>query len=308
MGLKWPGILETRIDVETAEQEAIRTELNALGDELQIALAIRGLPALASPLFLPWSLFVGVQPHQTVAVFAQHGGLAKVFYLDFRSGPNAAVSPEEFAGQIASELNAKIMAIVTLSPLGADETSRNVHRAEQVAELAAAADRHAALGRLGDLTGITHLEPALRTFLADHPNPERNVFIMMRFIKTSQFKAIHKTIVDTLGERGLHGIRADDRAYHGDLWTNVEVYLTCCHLGIAVFEDLEERDHNPNIAIELGYMRAKQRRTLILKERTLPAVPTDVIGALYKPFDKFNIAETIRAEVTRWIEVDLGIK
>jgi hypothetical protein len=131
---------------------------------------------------------------------------------------------------------------------------------------------------------------------------------MMRLIDTAEFQAIHETIVATLGERGLHGVRADDRAYHGDLWANVEVYLIGCHLGIAVFEDLEQRDHNPNVALELGYMKAKQRRTLILKERTLPAVPTDVVGALYKPFDKFNIAETVRSEVTRWIEVDLGIK
>jgi hypothetical protein len=294
---------EGRDDVGAAA--TIQADLDLLGDELRLALAMKGLAPHASPLFQPWSLFVAVQPQQTVAVFAQHSGTPRILYLDHTEGVEPA---QNFANQIAAELNAKIVAIVMLDPPGTDEAIRADHRAGQVAGLAATAERDAILGRLGDLTGLTHIEPALRIFLQDHPDPDSNVFIMMRFVDTPQFQEIHQTIVATLAERGLHGVRADDRAYHGDVWSNVEVYLIGCHLGIAVFEDLEHRDHNPNVALELGYMKAKQRRSLILKERTLPAVPTDVVGALYKPFDKFKINETVRSEVARWIEVDLGIK
>ena len=307
MGLNWPGAHESRNDVGDEASAAIKAELDTLADELRIALAVKGLQPTDSPLFLPWSLFIGVQSHQTIAVFAEHYGMVKVLYLDFRTGPMAAATPQMFAAQIVTELKAKVVATVTLAPLGADEQVRVAHRTAQVNELATAAERQSALGRLGDLAGVTHLEPELRTFLADHPNPERNVFIMMRFIETEQFREIHTTIVDTLAERGFNGLRADDREYHSDLWANVEVYLTGCHYGITVFDDMEQRDHSPNVALELGYMKAKRRRCLILRERTLPELPTDVIGRLYKSFDKFQIAKTVRSEVTRWIEVDLGI-
>jgi hypothetical protein len=37
------------------------------------------------------------------------------------------------------------------------------------------------LSKLGDIEHVRHLEPYLRKFLEDHPEPSRNVFIMMRF-------------------------------------------------------------------------------------------------------------------------------
>jgi hypothetical protein len=152
-----------------------------------------------------------------------------------------------------------------------------------------------------------HLEPQLRAFLADHPDPNKNVFIMMRFIDTLQFADLHGAITATLASHELHGVRADDREYHPDLWSNVETCMLGCRYGIAAFEDFELRDHNPNVALELGFMRARHKRCLILKERTLPSVPTDVVGALYKAFDKFNIGPSVKAQVERWITVDLGL-
>jgi hypothetical protein len=149
------------------------------------------------------------------------------------------------------------------------------------------------------------LEPFLRAFLEDHPDPDRNVFLMMRFLDTDQMRAIHRSIADALAERNFHAIRADDRDYTGELWTNIEVCMTACHLGVAVFEDIEQREFNPNVSLELGYMLGRRRRCLILKERRLPELPTDVMHRLYKPFDMFNIEETVRAQTLRWIDVDL---
>lgn len=162
------------------------------------------------------------------------------------------------------------------------------------------------LGRLGDLTGLSHLEPDLRRFLEDHPNPDRNVFVMMRFIDSTQMNETYQTIKDTCSAYGFDAVRADDRDYTGELWSNIEVYMTCCHYGVAVFEDIEQRDFNPNVSLELGYMLGRRKRSLILKEKRLPNLPADVVHRLYKPFDMFSIAESVSREVRRWIEVDLG--
>lgn len=41
--------------------------------------------------------------------------------------------------------------------------------------------RQQVLGRLGDISHVRHLEPQLRAFLQDHPDPAKSVFVMMRF-------------------------------------------------------------------------------------------------------------------------------
>ncbi len=130
---------------------------------------------------------------------------------------------------------------------------------------------------------------------------------MMRFIETSQMAEIYTSIKESCSSYGFHAVRADDRDYTGELWSNIEVYMTCCHYGVAIFEDIEKRDFNPNVSLELGYMLGRRRRTLILKEERLPNLPADVIHRLYKPFDMFRIPESVSREVRRWIEVDLGI-
>jgi hypothetical protein len=45
--------------------------------------------------------------------------------------------------------------------------------------------------------------------------------------------------------------------------------------------------------MELGYMLAQDKRLLLLKERSLPRLPSDLVGHLYKEFDGGNIAPTI---------------
>jgi predicted nucleotide-binding protein len=79
-----------------------------------------------------------------------------------------------------------------------------------------------------------------------------------------------------------------------------------CNYGIAVFEDIDERDFNPNIVLELGFMLALNKRCLILKEKTLPKMPADIVGKLYKEFDFFNIESSISDQIKRWAN-DIGL-
>jgi hypothetical protein len=235
--------------------------------------------------------------------FAQlQGGVALMRWLD-RSSEILPLSPRGIQAELGMPVVfAAAFPLAALDDQGQADAAIEGVLAEHLEEI----DREMSIGRVGDLTGLQHLEPGIRQLLDDHPDYDRNVFIMMRFLETEQMLGIRDAIVQSLEQRGYTGIRADDRDYTGELWTNIEVCMACCRLGVAVFEDVEERDFNPNVSLELGYMLGRGKRCLILKERRLPNLPADVIHRLYKPFDIFKIEETIDAQVGQWVDVDLG--
>jgi hypothetical protein len=49
------------------------------------------------------------------------------------------------------------------------------------------------------------------------------------------------------------------------------------------------------------------KRCLLLKEKRLPKLPSDIVGHLYKPWDAFDATNTVSGEVTRWLRTDLGL-
>ena len=306
MPLAWPGTSSSGGDLADTWQSAIRTLLDQWADGVLAGLRTLGLPPHASPVFRPWNLYVAVDKDNVVAAFTpRQGDIASMRWLDLSS---QSIDPLDMARDIQARLGAPVHALVVLPRTAIDGANEDASVVAEAARHVAEVERANRLGRLGDLTGLAHLEPFLRTFLADHPAPERNVFIMMRFIGTQQLNEIYHTIKATLSESGFDGIRADERDYTGELWSNVETQMVGCHFGIAVFEDIEKRDFNPNVSLELGYMLGRRRRCLILKEQRLPDLPADVMHRLYKPFDVFNIAATVRSQVLRWIQVDLGYK
>ena len=135
----------------------------------------------------------------------------------------------------------------------------------------------------------------------------RNVFVMMRYVDTSQFVAIEDSIRRALRSFGLIGRLAKDRAISDDLWENTRLYMMNAGYGIAVFEEIDRRDFNPNISLELGYMYALGRRCLLLKDKRMARLPTDTCGKIYKDFDTFDVGGSISAQVEAWCEVDLGL-
>ena len=57
---------------------------------------------------------------------------------------------------------------------------------------------------------------------------------------------------------------------------------------------------NPNVSIEVGYMLSRNKPVLLLKEKNLGRLPTDMVGALYHDFDMDDSGKTIRTEVQKW--------
>ena len=125
-----------------------------------------------------------------------------------------------------------------------------------------------------------HLTHSVEQLLQDNPEYDKNVFVMMRFHTDQLFEEIHRAIESALEEEGLKCLRADDKIYQDSLWENVCVYMLGCKYGIVVYEDIKERDFNPNITLETGFMLALGKRILFLKEARLPSIPTDIAGRL----------------------------
>ncbi|WAC53240.1 hypothetical protein [Frigoribacterium sp. SL97] len=302
MGLNWPGVSSVGGDMGDEARIETKQLIDEFGDALARNLARLGLPEYASPFFRPFSLVISRDESQVLLGLAAASGVSELFWIDHAAG---IFPPAEMASLLTGRLNWKPSAIVAL-PLANDP-----RRAESVEAVAAAhakeAETMSALSKLGNIDHVRHLEPDLRTFLEDHPEPSRNVFIMMRFGASEQMTQIHSAIVAGLAEHGMNAVRADDRDYTGELWSNIEVYLTGCQYGIAVFEDIEQRDYNPNVSLELGYLMGRGKRTLLLKEKRLPNMPSDVVHRLYKEFDGYDIENSVKREVATWITRDLRI-
>ena len=142
---------------------------------------------------------------------------------------------------------------------------------------------------------------SLRAFRKDHPDPRRTAFVMMQFGVTAMHESIIRSIRSTLAQYGVAALRADDKEYHDDLFPNVLTYMHGSAFGIAVFERLEAEDFNPNVSLEVGYMRAIRKPVCLLKDKTLRTLQTDLVGRLYKQFDPQNPSGTIPAELEKWL-------
>lgn len=304
MTLNWPGTYTGGGELPVTDQESAKATLEEFAIRTQSHLSRMGLRLHDSPLWRPWNLVVIQGPQSVFAAFSTFpGGMADLRWLDWRTlNPSA----QSVAGAIREQLGRQVDALITLPLPDAATRDADIELAAQ--NHAEDVERANRLGALGDLTGVGHLEPYLREFLVAHPNYEKNVFVMMRFLASPQLDEVYASIKSSLRERGFDAVRADDRDYTGELWSNIEVHLTGCKYGIAVFEDFAgARDFNPNVSLELGYMLGRRKRVLILKEQSLPALPADVVHRLYKPFEMFNLSTSVSREVGRWIDVDLGL-
>ncbi len=145
------------------------------------------------------------------------------------------------------------------------------------------------------------LLPYIGEFQKDHPDPRKSAFIMMRFGDSRRHHAIAAAIRQSLAGHGIAALRADDRAYAEYLMANVRTYMHGCGFGVAVFERIESESHNPNVALEVGYMLALGKRVCLLKDNTLKQLPTDMVGSLYSEFDLDDVEASIDRALNGWL-------
>jgi hypothetical protein len=100
---------------------------------------------------------------------------------------------------------------------------------------------------------------------------------------------------------GFDLVRADDQVYFEDLLTNIQAHIYGCRFAIAVVERILTNDFNPNVSLEVGYCLGLRKPVCLLKERTLPRLPSDLVGRLYDEFDGQDVRGSIPPTVERWL-------
>jgi hypothetical protein len=147
---------------------------------------------------------------------------------------------------------------------------------------------------------------SLANFTKDHPEPSRAAFVMMKFEQTKAHDAIFDCIHSTLGKYGIKALRADSKVYNDSLFPNIQTYMHGCGFGIAVFERISGEEFNPNVSLEVGYMRGLRKQVCYLKDSSLKTLQSDLVGDLYKPFDIQDIKKSLPPELTKWLS-DKGL-
>lgn len=124
----------------------------------------------------------------------------------------------------------------------------------------------------------------------------------MQFADTSAHSGIEDAIKGTLKKYGFVGLLARDKEYNEEMLPNIQTYLHGCGFGIAVFERIQQENFNPNVSLEVGYMMGHKKKVLLLKDKTLKLLQTDLVGRLYRQFDVLDPEKTIPLQIESWME------
>jgi hypothetical protein len=203
-----------------------------------------------------------------------------------------------------------------LTPLGREQSLELLNEMDMAAVLAESAlNSGSALGHtlhpvIDPSMAPPELLLPLRAFLADYPF-ESNVFAMTRFPDKpgatgdplAKALEIART---TCKSHGLTLHLASDRMIVDDLWANVSAHMWACRYGIAIFENQTGSGVNYNLTIEVGGMLMSGRRCALLKDKSVPALPTDLVGKIYKSVD-LTQRRTIADSLHAWLRADLDL-
>lgn len=150
-------------------------------------------------------------------------------------------------------------------------------------------------------------QQGIARFLEGHAF-ERNVFGISRFPR-GEGDIITSTLAVCREACLAHGLDfhlAADRAVEDYIPKNVAASIWACKYGIAIIEDRVAEGLNYNVIFEVGAMLVTGRRGLLLKDKSIPELPTDLVGHIYTPVDIGNRASVTQA-VEDWITKSLGI-
>lgn len=150
------------------------------------------------------------------------------------------------------------------------------------------------------------IDASLKRLRQKYPDPSKVGFLIMRFGREKRMQDVVNVVKRIANKHGLSVVRADDFHFHTDLWGNIRTLLEGCAFGIALYERFNSDQPNANVGIEVGYLMAKNKPVLFLKEDTLATLPADLAGKLYVPFDGENPAKSIPDVFTKWL-IEYGI-
>ncbi|MGO9118791.1 MAG: hypothetical protein ACLQPD_14430 [Desulfomonilaceae bacterium] len=156
--------------------------------------------------------------------------------------------------------------------------------------------------------GVSTIPPTITESLTkfSEDNPKDTGFLMMGFGQTALHSRVFQALKEEAQMQGLTILRADDKQYHDELFGNIQTYMHGCGFGIAIFERIEQENFNPNVSFEVGYMIGLGKPVLLLKDKTLKTLHTDLIGSLHGVFDPQDPVGNIPSEIEEWLQ-DIGV-
>lgn len=292
-------------DLEQKARQVCSLYEDAVKEEVQSRNLVPGI----FPVLHPCNMLVVLDSRHLYVAFTHinAGGLPRQNWIDQR---DALLSPQEILNAAVNECGMAGPNLFHISASALNASAQQQKDAIKQAAVGYVDQIFKALTRPQVLAGYEGLQNLLDRFMEDHPDFETNVFVAMRFRPAPHFAQIYSAIKSSLASYGLKAHRADDKMYplDGDLWNNVCVYMMGCRYGICVFEEIDEREFNPNVPLEYGFMRALNRQVLLLKEQRMPKMPSDITGKLFRPFDMMDINASISSQVAMWAGCDLGFQ
>lgn len=161
------------------------------------------------------------------------------------------------------------------------------------------------LGPLGAESGLAQV--------LDASAFEQNVMLITRFPAGPEdhFTELIPALRDAVTSHGLVLQVASDGMAEDTLWANVNTYMWASKYAIVLMDSVKRNDKSPetlnyNVLIEIGGMLMTGRRCAILRDTSVPEMPSDLVGHIYKPADLSDHDASV-AEIHRWIRDDLDL-
>jgi hypothetical protein len=148
--------------------------------------------------------------------------------------------------------------------------------------------------------------PGLSRILDGSPF-EQNIMLITRFPKGPEdhYAQLIPELREAVAQHGLALRVASDGVAEDLLWANVVTYMWACKYAI-VLMDTAQNVLNSNVLIEIGGMLMTGRRCAILRDKSVPQMPADLVGHIQKPTDLADHNASVN-EIHKWIRDDLAL-
>lgn len=162
-------------------------------------------------------------------------------------------------------------------------------------------------------SAFRHYDQELKEmWLQSNAEYDKSIFLMMPFDSNLNFRTLSNRIKETCNTYGFKAFRLDDpfRSPTDQLWKNIELNMLSCRFGIAVhvaekiWDKLDDKPrffHNPNVAVEFGFMKSRGKKVLILKDEDT-VLSSDLQGFQWRSFEIKNPDKTIDNALTPWLQ------
>lgn len=145
------------------------------------------------------------------------------------------------------------------------------------------------------------LTSSLKKFQKHNPSNKRTGFLMMKFEDSPVQTQLINVVKNHFATHEIKILRADDTWYANELLPNIRTYMHGCNFGVALFDRINSQDFNPNVSLEIGYMMALDKPVLLLKEKSMKSLPTDLVSKLYHEYDFQNPEITLQLAIDKWL-------